>query len=257
MNFELSFVGFLLGIILGSFVKLLADRSLSGISFGGRSKCPHCGNILNWYDLIPLLSFIFLQGKCRYCQKKISFEYPLVEIFTGVLIAMLFSIPQSSANLIFKTFFISILVAVTVTDLKEMIIPDRVILPSIVIAFIGVLILSFYPTFNPAYLVTNVLSGVTFGGFFLLLIIITRGRGMGGGDVKLGAFIGLVLGFPHFLLAIMLSFLTGAVISIILVFGGKKGLKSTIPFGPFLVLGSLITLFWGNKIIDWYLKLGS
>ncbi len=98
---------------------------------------------------------------------------------------------------------------------------------------------------------------VIIGGFFWGLIIITRGKGMGGGDVKLGAFMGLMLGFPQSLIALILSFLTGAIFSMILIIFGKKHFGQTIPFGPFLVIGSLVALFWGNQIIDWYLHLGT
>lgn len=293
--------GFILGAILGSFTKALADRSLSKKTFLGRSKCPSCKKELNWYDLIPLLSYILLKGRCRYCTKKIGPEYPVTEVITGILIGYLFF--QAFANfsaiggpafgwqlLIFisdlsvKTFFITILVGLTITDLKKMLIPDRIILPSIVIAFFATLIISiikiiylyYYLSIHPigkyllpphsnyffqhAFLTAQpflggLLSGLVIGGFFYLLIIITRGKGMGGGDVKLGAFMGLILGFPHSFIALVLSFLTGAILAIFLLLSGKKKMGQAIPFGPFLVLGSLIALFWGEKILNWYLKL--
>lgn len=242
-------LGFALGTILGSFVKVLADRSLGKKSFWGRSYCPKCQHKLAWYDLFPIFSYIFLQGKCRYCHKKIGKEYLLVELVMGILIAFLFWYSLSLLELISKTFFIVILAVLFLTDIKEMFIPDRVILPSIIIGIVLNLI-----TAQPFFF--SLLTGLLIGAFFYGLIIITRGKGMGGGDVKLGAFIGIMLGFPQAIAAIILSFLTGAIFSIVLILTGKKHFGQTIPFGPFLVLGSLIMLYWGNQIIDWYLHLG-
>lgn len=291
-------ISFILGAILGSFVKALADRSLKDKSFWGRSYCPKCQKTLRWYDLFPILSYLSTLGRCRYCQKTIGAEYLVVEVVMGILVGYLFwqnstsfQIPDSRFqflisffDLIFKTFFITILAVVFLTDLKEMLIPDRVILPGIVIAFSALIVETVYKIgylylylsndpvgkyllppesdyflrhaltiSEPLYL--GVLSAMLIGGFFLSLIIITKGKGMGGGDVKLGALMGLALGFPQAFLSLMLSFLTGAVFSIILVIFGKKGFKSSIAFGPFLVVGSLIALFWGEKIVDWYLKM--
>ncbi len=187
-------------------------------------------------------------------------------------------------DLLFKIFFIVVLAALFITDLRKMLIPDRISLPAIRIALVYLLGITIYkigylyyflgqssigklllPPNNPYFffffLITaqplfgSILSGLGIAGFFMALIIITKGKGMGGGDVKLGGFIGLVLGFPQSLLAIVLSFITGAIFSVGLLILGKKHFGQTIPFGPFLVLGSLITLFWGSKIIDWYLNL--
>jgi len=288
--------GFVLGTVLGSFVKVLADRSLSGKSFRGRSYCPNCKKHLRWYDLFPVLSYLMLGGKCRYCHKKIGIEYLLVEVIMGVLIGFLFwsfDFAQDKLliflpDLIFKVFFISTLVALFITDLKKMLIPDRISIPAIwvsltfiiVITVIKITYLYYYlnqsavgklllPPHSDYFqrhalmtaepLLGAMLSGLGIAGFFTLLIIITKGKGMGGGDVKLGGLIGLSLGFPFSLAALMLSFLSGAIVSLILIFGGKKHFGQVIPFGPFLVAGSLVALFWGNQILDWYLniKLGT
>ena len=187
-------------------------------------------------------------------------------------------------ELLSKIFFIVILAALFITDLRKMLIPDRIILPSLKIGFIVLLSLTIYKvgylyyflsqsnigkfllpprsdyflrhallTANP--LLTGILMALIIGAFFWGLIVLTKGKGMGGGDVKLGAFIGLMLGFPLSLLAIILSFITGAIFSVGLLVSGKKKFGQIIPFGPFLVLGSLISLFWGDKIIEWYLHL--
>lgn len=291
-------IGFILGTFLGSLVKVLADRSLTGESFWGRSYCPHCKINLQWYDLFPIFSYLILGGKCRYCKKGISLEYLLVEVALGVLTALLFW--QASFNfkgfgfefrelafifdLLFKTFFISSLAALTLTDLKKTLIPDRIIIPSLHLAFFLLLFFTIYrigylyfylsqtligrlllPPHSDYFLRNalmaaqplwgSLLSAFLISGFFLSLIMVTRGRGMGGGDVKLGAFIGLGLGFPQSILATIFGFLTGAIAGIILIIFKKKKFGENIPFGPFLVLGSIIALFLGQQIIDWYLYL--
>lgn len=296
--------GFVLGSCLGSFVLALAERSLTKQSFWGRSYCPHCKKNLPWFDLIPVFSYINLKGHCRYCRKKISIEYLQVEVITGIIIAFLFwqsfqnfqflifnsnfkfQISNLLLDLLYKIFFITILAALFITDLRKMLIPDRIIIPSILIGFILSLGITIYKigylyyslslstvgkyllpphssyffrhvlyTAEPSLL--GILMALLIGGFFMMLIIVTKGKGMGGGDVKLGVFMGLMLSFPHSLLATILSFVLGAVFSIYLIVTRKKHFGQTIAFGPFLVLGSLVSLFWGNQIIDWYLKIGT
>lgn len=292
--------GFILGTVLGSFVKALADRSLTNKSFLGRSYCPKCKSKLHWYDLLPIVSYLILRGRCRYCGDRIGVEYLVVEVGMGVLIAFLFfqqvtgdrlqvteNFPFTIflLDLIFKIFFITTLSVLFITDLKKMFIPDRIVVPAIVISFIylvaqtiykvgylyfylsltrvGQLLLPPHSDYfqNHAWQAAQPFWGGTasaliIGGFFYLLIIITKGKGMGGGDVKLGAFIGLGLGLPKSLVALMLSFLSGAIFSLVVIFLGKRHFGQVIPFGPFLVLGGLIALFWGQIIIDWYLQLG-
>lgn len=294
-------------MVLGSFAKALADRSLANKSFLGRSYCPRCKHKLAWYDLFPVISFLSTSGKCRYCKNKIGIEYPVVEVVMGAIVALLFW--QSFLNfqlsilnfqlipnifefsiflleLIAKIFFIVILAILFLTDLKKMFIPDRITLPSIVIGIVLGFILTlvkigylYYtllqtplgklllPPKNEYFqrhviliaepFIYSILIGAGIAAFFLTLIIVTKGKGMGGGDVKLGALMGVMLGFPNALFALILSFVTGAIFSIALLLTGKKHFGQTIPFGPFLVLGSLIMLFWGNYIVDWYLNLGS
>lgn len=290
---KVGLIGFLLGSVLGSLSLALADRSLTQQSFWGRSYCPNCKKQLRWYDLFPILSFIILAGRCRFCKKQIKIDYLLAEVMMGLVIAFLFisefhnfSTIGGPAELILKIFFITILAILFITDIRKMFIPDRIIFPALIIGFISSLIITiskicylyYYlslsiigrlllPPHNDYFqrhaLITawpflaGILMAFMIGGFFMGLIIITRGKGMGGGDVKLGAFIGLMLGFPQSLLAIVTSFILGAIFSIILLIAGKKHFGQSIPFGPFLVLGSLVSLFWGNQIIDWYLKIGS
>lgn len=303
---ETAILGFVIGTILGSFFKALADRSLANKSFWGRSQCQFCKKSLKFYDLFPIISFLQLRGKCRYCHKKLSKEYLIVEMVMGILIGFLFwysfynsefSLLNPSLlllptfqfsifilDLLFKTFFITILAILFLTDLKDMFIPDRIVIPAIIISFFYLLISSLYkigylyyyltltpigqkllPPYSDYFqrhaiitaepLLYGVLMAVLIGGFFLSLIIITRGKGMGGGDVKLGALMGLVLGFPNALVALVLAFFAGAILSVFLIIFGKKHFGQSIPFGPFLVLGSLIVIFFGKEIVDWYLHI--
>lgn len=247
----MTIIGFFLGTILGSFVKAIADRSLSGKTYLGRSVCPNCKHKLGWLDLFPILSYIFLKGRCRYCGRKISLEYPVVELIVGVLIGFLFwyefnySLIPNYYSLIFKTFFITVLAIVFITDIKKYFIPDKVTIPSILISIV-------YLVLTKESFFENIFAGGLIGGFFLMLIILTRGKGMGGGDVKLGAFMGLGLGLYNGISAVMLGFFLGAVFGISAIILKRKKLKSHLPFGPFLVLGSLIALFWGSLIANLY-----
>lgn len=293
-----TLLGIILGTVLGSFIKALADRSLSKRSFGGRSVCVRCKRILKWYDLIPLVSYTLLKGRCRYCDTKIGIEYLLVEAASGVLIGTLFylSLPDFpglagsyrlvvfTLDLLFKIFIVTVLSIITLTDLKKTLIPDRVMLPAILIGFVYLLASSIYKVYYLYYflsqnpigrfllpphsdyflrhalttaqpLTEGVTMGFVLGLFFFSLIVITKGRGMGGGDFKLGIFIGLALGFPGAVLALLLAFLSGSLVGIALLLAGRKKLGQTIPFGPFLSLGSITAVFWGEKILNWYLGL--
>lgn len=282
-------LGFLTGISLGSFIKVVADRSISKRSFWGRSYCEACKHQLSWYDLLPIVSFVLLGGKCRYCGRSIPFDLVLVEVGMGILVAWLFwqKIPVnflSLSELVFELFIISVLVAVFLTDLKKGLIPDRITYPAIIAAFSYLLILSVYKIFltyqsiassllgtyllpphsdyffRHAFLattpfLTGIVSALVLVLFFGLLIILTKGKGMGGGDLKLALFIGLTFGFPNSLVVLMLAFFIGSLAGITLLVFKKRKLGQTIPFGPFLSLGGLITIFWGERIVNWYLNL--
>ena len=266
---------FLTGLIVGSFLNCVIYR----LAFPkGRSFCPHCKHILSWQDLIPVLSFFILRGECRYCGKKISWQYPLVEIATGLLFVLILNfefrwIEQSerlpvgllsNKILIFNfetiTYFLylliisSLLIIIFVYDLKHFIIPDKIIYPAIGIA----LIYNFYQLLITHYPLSTVLNNLyaAFGAavFFLAIVLVSRGKWMGLGDVKLAFLMGLFLGFPNILIALFFAFLIGAIIGVGLILAKRKTLKSEVPFGPFLVTGTFIALFWGPTIIDWYLN---
>lgn len=228
-----TFFIFLLGLSIGSFVNVLIDRLPRGKNvITGRSVCDYCRKTLRWFELIPLLSWALQDGRCRRCHKRLSWQYPLVEFVTGAGFVLL----SPSYWLIF-----SALLVIFMVDLKYQIIPDSMI----VVGVIGVI----------GVIGENVLAGVAASAFFLFLWLITRGRAMGLGDVKFAFLMGLLLGFPGVIVACYLAFLTGAASGVILILQRKKGLKSKIAFGPFLILGTCITLVWGPQIIEWWRRL--
>lgn len=284
MRTGLVVLGFVIGTILGSFAKALADRLRKQKSLRGRSYCEACKHKLAWYDLFPVFSYFMLKGRCRYCHKKIPFGNFLAEISLGILIAIMLltsNIPLSL--LIFKIFIITILFILFLTDLKTGLLPDKITYPSVGIAS-GYWLLAcgfnswqlyeslkisplgkyFLPPYSN-YLWTLIyriwqpalfalLTGIVLSLFFAFLIIITKGKGMGWGDVKFVLFIGIALGFPNSVIAVFLAFLTGAIFSIGLIIFGKKSFGQTIPFGPFLSLGAYIALIWGSEVLNWYLN---
>lgn len=250
---------FLLGLSVGSFLNVLIDRLPLGESvIKGRSYCDHCRHKLSWYDLIPLVSFILLGRRCRYCRALISWQYPVVELATAILFLASFQflpaftpgepfqITSPVVSLVYLLIAVSGLIVIFFTDLKYRIIPDQVVI------FLGVTSLLFLFFSHQPSTINHLLSGMVVFLIFLLLAFITRGRGMGLGDVKFAFCMGLILGFPKILIAFYLSFLTGAIFSLILLILGKKTMKSTIPFGPFLVVSTMVSLFCGESLWGWF-----
>jgi len=256
---------FFLGLALGSFSNCLVYRLNEGKSLRGRSYCPKCKKQLLWHDNIPLASFIFLKGKCRFCHSPIGVHYPLVELSTGVLslIVYRFSITNQISNfasppprwpngLLEGVFYLLItwaLIAIFLSDLKYRTIPDQIVYPAMALVIILHLRGVSPPSAGPLHLGGVLLSGLGAALFFGLLVLVTRGKGMGLGDVKLAGLMGLFLGFPQIVVALYLAFLTGATVGVILILLGKKKFRSQISFGPFLVVVTFIAWFWGEKII--------
>lgn len=291
--------GFILGAILGSFIKVLIDRGNWKACLWERSYCPKCQKKLQFYDLFPVLSYIFLKGKCRYCKKKITIDYLLTETLVGTAVGLLFYTYSASfltltlavnwvtalyfLEIIFKILAILVLSAIFIIDLKTGLIPNKITYPASFITVvyliatsglrswlfyqgllanqIGKYLLPPYSTYFTDHLfriwqpfLGSVLSAIVAALFFVLLIVITRGRGMGWGDVKFVLFIGLIVGFPNAIVAIFLAFLSGAVFSVGLILLRKKHFGQTIPFGPFLSIGAFLALLWGQQILGWYLN---
>ena len=254
---------FIFGTFMGSFLNCIIHRLHTGESFlFSRSHCPHCKHQLKCLDLIPILSFIILKAKCRYCKKPISFQYPLMEIATGLLFLLIFHF--QFPNLFFYLLISCFLIIIFVYDFKHYIILDKVIFPAIAITLLYHLFkfldLGFgwslgLGVWDFKALLCPILSAICAAGFFLTIFLISKGKWMGFGDVKLAFFMGLLLGFPNIVLALFSGFSIGAIIGVGLILCGRKTMKSQVPFGPFLITGTFIALLWGESIISWYLSL--
>lgn len=260
---ELFFI-FIFGLIIGSFLNCAIWRLYKEESFiSGKSYCPSCRHPLGFWDLFPLFSYLFLRGKCRYCGKKISIQYPLVELATGFLFVFIYSHfgPVSALfsfdffQIVFWWIMASFLVAIFVFDFKYYIIPDETIYPAIAVSAVWILYEFCAGVIGGADVLHIVLSAFFSALFFFFLWFFSKGMAMGFGDVKLAILIGLLLGYPDIIPGLFLGFLFGAIMGSVLILFKKKGFKSEIPFGPFLLAGLFVSLFWGEKIINWYLSL--
>jgi len=254
IEFLIYFFVFVAGLCIGSFLNCVIYRLEEDKDLKGRSFCPHCKHMLFWQDLFPVFSFLFLNGKCRYCHKKISVQYPVVELVGGIIFVLIFNYFFTSFSLnsyitILYLFYIaSALIVIFVYDLKHYIIPDKVLFPAVAITLLFRLVENFSSISN--YL----LAALVAAGFFFLIFALSKGRAMGFGDVKLAVLMGLLLGMSNVLVALFLAFFFGAIIGIILMVYQKKNLKSEIPFGPFLIEGTFIALLWGTQIVNLYLR---
>ena len=242
------FILFLFGLFFGSFFNVVIDRLPREESIlKGRSHCEYCKKTLVWNDLIPLVSYLTLKGRCRYCHKKLSIYYPFMELLTGILFgATYLTIGQTNLySLVYMLFVISALEILFFIDLKYGLIPFAVVFPGVIISVLFLLLTS------PLSFVSSLLSGLGAGGFFLAIFLFTKGKGMGFGDVVYAFWMGLLLGFPKIIMGLYIAFVLGAVISVLLVLMHRKKLKGgTVPFGPFLVFGTLIMLFWGDRFMQ-------
>jgi prepilin signal peptidase PulO-like enzyme (type II secretory pathway) len=260
MIYLISVLIFIIGLCIGSFLNALIYRleTSKKICFG-RSICIYCKKTLSWKELFPLLSFIIQKGKCKDCKKKISWQYPLVELVTGFLFLYSFFYVFSFqllydnwllaiSNLLIYWFIIAVLIVVFVYDLKHKLILDKVMIPGIIIVFVLQLFLG-------VLLLNLLLAGLIGGGFFLIQFLLSKGKWIGGGDIRLGVFMGFVLSWPNILVGLFIAYFIGAFASVILILSKKKGLKSQVPFGPFLAVGTLVSMFLGSQLVEWYLRL--
>lgn len=249
--FESLFI-FFLGLCLGSFLNVVVYRLEKKESFiRGRSYCPHCKHGLMWLDLIPVISFLVLRGACRYCKKKISWQYPCIELLTGLLfVAAYMHAGDSAFFFAFLLYIICSMVVIFAYDLKHYIIADAVLLPAISVTFFYQLLA------HPALFFTNYLwAGLCSFLFFYAIFFFSKEKWMGFGDCKFAIFMGFSLGYPQVFIAFLVAFWLGALVGLTLMAIQKKGLKSELPFAPFLVAGTILALFWGPQIMSWYAKL--
>jgi leader peptidase (prepilin peptidase)/N-methyltransferase len=252
----LIFLFAILGLIVGSFLNVCIDRLPQNKSIVfPPSHCEACQHKLAAKDLIPLFSYLRLRGRCRYCQAAIPRRVFWVELATALIFALLCWHYGLSAELGVMIFYACLFTIIFVTDLEQGLILNKVVYPGMVVA----LLLALYPLpwlsepmgMRIAY---SALGGAIGFAIFLLIAIVSRG-GMGWGDVKLAALIGLATGFPLVFLAIIMGAILGGIVAVALVIAKKRNRRQTIPFGPFLAVAAMVTLLWGSNILSWYVGL--
>ena len=240
----------LLGLAVGSFLNVCCDRlPLRQSIIGPPSHCGSCLQKLKIRDLVPIFSYLLLRGHCRYCGARIPLRVPLVEVGTALLFALLCWHYGLSPQLPMALIYACIFLVIFVIDLEHGLILDIVVYPGMVLAFIFSF---FWPELGwPSLGVLSALLGGAIGfGLMLLPYLISRG-GMGGGDVKLAGLIGLAIGFPHVLIALLMAIIVAGVLAIALIVSRRRTRKQTIPFGPFLAAAAMVTVVWGHPIADW------
>lgn len=238
-----------LGLIVGSFLSMLIPRlheDKKGI-VAGRSECPHCHHTLGVLDLVPLLSYLALRGRCRYCKTPIAAWYPLTELATALLFGSLFLQTGSWAQFLWLAPLFAVLVFIFFYDLRYKEIHDAVMAPGIVYAL--------FVAYNTGNLQSSLIGAGIAAGFFGLQYLLSKGKWIGSGDLRIGAFMGAMLGWQNTLLALFLSYILGSIIGIVLLATKKASGETAVPLGPFLVLGTLLSFFWGTQILEFYFSL--
>lgn len=246
--FILYLLIFLFGTIIGSFLNVVIYRLPRNESIVyPSSHCTKCKNELKPYDLVPIFSYIILKGRCRYCGNKISVKYPLVEIIAGLMYLVLFIYFGFSIEFLLYSFLLSLLIVISFIDIEHKIIPNKIILTGLIVGAIFRVLM-----FN--YGVWDYVIGFVLGGGVLLLISLLSGGGMGGGDIKLMAMIGLFIGWKLTLLTLFIAALLGAVGGIILIALKIKTRKDYIPFGPYISVACIISILYGYDLLNLYIK---
>jgi len=256
---------FILGLAFGSFLNCLVHRLACRKTVLGRSFCPKCQKKIAWFDNFPLFSFVLLKGRCRECKEEISYQYPLVELIMGLLFVLpVWRFYLTTGNFLFfddTSFYLLLvrdwiifftLVFTFVYDLKYLKIEDIVLFPAAVLVFI----LNLFSQINQSILIVagHMLLAALIGiAFFGIQYLFTKGKGIGLGDLRIGLFMGVALeNWINICLALVISYIIGALVSLFLIVSKKKGIKSQVPLGPFLVVGTFIVLIFGQQIINWY-----
>ena len=223
---------FILGLLVGSFLNVLIYRLPRGIGFvKGRSACPHCEKQIAWYDLMPVISFVLLHGRCRNCHAPISFQYPLIEIISGIFFVF--------APSIIALILLEIFLVIAVIDYQHLIIPDSLV---IIVGLVGLFQLHLFTALASA-------------GFFGILWLISNGRWIGFGDVKLAGALGLFFGFPATLLIIYIAIMVGGAVGLVLMATRRATMKTALPFGSLLCVSAGVYLFYGDAIRIWAMQL--
>lgn len=292
----LKVIIFIIGTVIGSFLNVVVDRlDTERSAFKGRSFCPYCGKTLSWWEMVPVLNYFYLKGRCSSCHHKLPLQYPIIEFLTGILFLsayLRFLRYPLLSNLLLSTnfserlflvlilglwfYWIFVVVSLTLYDIKKYLIPLEILFPAIIISLIFKLGLGFLFRLRNFFILEqiNLLLGANsyvFGqyNYFLSLIVgiiigfsilaalafLTNEKAMGWGDALFGILMGIILGYPSIVIALIISFLTGGFISLALIIIQKKTIKSYLPFVPFLSFGTLAVLLFGDIIIKWYLAL--
>jgi prepilin signal peptidase PulO-like enzyme (type II secretory pathway) len=252
----LIFLFAILGLAVGSFLNVCIDRLPQNKSIVfPPSHCEACQHKLAAKDLIPVFSYLRLRGRCRYCQASVPRRIFWVELATALIFALLCWHYGLSAELGVMIFYACLFIIIFVIDLEQGLILNKVVYPGMVVA----LLLSLYPWPGLNQLMVMRVAYAAIGGgigfaIFLVIALVSRG-GMGWGDVKLAALIGLATGFPLVFLAIIMGAILGGIVAVALMVAKKRKRRETIPFGPFLALAAMVTLLWGSNILSWYLRL--
>jgi len=245
---------FIFGLCIGSFLNVCIYRLPASQSIvHPRSRCPQCGKLIVFYDNIPVFSYLWLKGRCRHCGVKIGLRYPTVELLGGLFALATYLKFGLSVEALIYFAFIACLLAVTFIDLDHRIIPDVITLPGIPVFFAASFAIP-WVTYKDALL------GILVGGGSLYLVAwtyykITNKDGMGGGDIKLLAMIGALLGWQGVLFTIFVSSLVGTLSGLAVMLQSRKGMKLAVPFGPFLAIGGITYIFFGTRLINWYFNL--
>lgn len=287
----LWFLLFVFGLAMGSFLNVVASR-YDGDHFlfdtkmiGGRSHCTHCGKTLRWFELVPLFSFLIQGGHCRRCGARLSLQYPIMELVSALIFVFVpFAIVMQNGGLgialtiitplvIFSAIWVAAfeaLLVMTLIDIRLGIIPDEInIFLGVLGVALGIVMAYYFAGANNSFLgafaglfclqgnvwLNKIAAAVFAAAFFGFLIAVTRGRGMGLGDLKLVIPLGLLFGWPDVVLVMMVAFVIGAAVGLASIVRGKKTMKGTLPFGPFLAAGGAIVFFWGLPLFNWYFNL--
>jgi leader peptidase (prepilin peptidase) / N-methyltransferase len=260
-----------IGLALGSFInayvwrirKQEKSKSKKYSILTGRSMCTDCGHKLATKDLVPIFSWLSLKGKCRYCQKPISSQYPIVEALTAILFLLSYIYwpyafhGQGITYLVIWLILLVNLIALAVYDIKWMLLPNKIVYPLYFLVIIQLLATLMFFSGGLHYILNSLLGMLIGGGIFYVLFMVSDGKWIGGGDVKLGALLGLYLGSGiNAILLIFFASVIGSVYSLTLMVLGKLDRKAVVPFGPFLILAAFILVLWSSSIVSWLNSIG-
>ena len=249
-----EFLIFIFGLCIGSFLNVCIYRLPESKSIvHPRSMCPNCGALIRFYDNIPILSYVALKGKCRHCETSISFRYPVIELMSGIFAVGVFLKYGITFETAIYYAFVAALLVITFIDIDHQIIPDVITLPGIPIFFAASFAL-------PEITAVESILGILIGGGSLFSVawlyhLLTKKEGMGGGDIKLLAMMGAIIGWQGILFTIFVASAVGTVSGMLLMLKNRKTMKLAIPFGPFLAIGATAYIFFGPQLIAWYFNL--